>query len=185
MNRDRASLCVNGLLLCREGQSRQERRAEAVMVLSRIRINPPQIALKDSGWKDTGHDLAPTRDEQDSPIGRYAHQKRALLHMPGSLAAKRLVAAQGQFGSRFFGKRPRENQRVFERHTAAQAEIRRARMSGVAEQHHSSLTPALQGREIVRAVFQNARLFRRCNQALNRFVPALEHSQEFTPAAFG
>ena len=47
------------------------------------------------------------------------------------------------------------------------------------------MSPALQRREIVSAVFQNAALVRRADQTLYRFVPARKHLQEFTLPSFG
>ena len=58
-------------------------------------------------------------------------------------------------------------------------------MGSIAEQHNSSTSPALQRCEIVSPIFQNAALVRRADQTLYRFVPAREHSQEFSLAPFG
>src|SRR5271169_6006905 len=58
-------------------------------------------------------------------------------------------------------------------------------MGGIAEQHDSSTSPALQRCEIIGAIFQNAALVCRADQTLYRFVPAREHPQEFTLTSFG
>ena len=81
-------------------------------------------------------------------------------------------------------KRFRKDKGVFESHATSQSQIWRTRMGGIAEQHDSSLSPALQRCEIISAVFQNAALVRRADQTLYRFVPSREHPQEFTLPPF-
>src|SRR5271163_2501790 len=57
-------------------------------------------------------------------------------------------------------------------------------MSSVSKEHHSSLSPPLQGSKIVRTVLKNGASISPGNQTFDGLVPSFEHSQKLAPTVF-